>query len=432
MPATRAPPRPAAMSCRPCFLRLRRSPHRRPRREQPVPELVVHRGAGNSFQCELTSGATTISGWAPCTSPKNYDLTGQPDGTYTFSVTQTDPASNVSPAATGNYTLSTAPPSPPTITSSPASPGNGRSPSWSFTGVAGNSFQCELTSGSTTISGWAPCTSPQAYDLTGQPDGTYTFSVTQTDPVGNTSTAAASTYTLSTAPVIVSITSAPESPGNSRAPSWSFTVEAGTTTECELTSGSTTIAGWAPCTSPQSYDLTVSPTATTHSPFRPRTRRATKARPRARMRWTRRLRVRRLSPIALARSARTRRPRGRSRATRVRRSIASSSARPRSWRTGPPAPAPAHTSSNQAAITPSSSPRPTRQATPAPLPPAATRCRHLRRRHGSTARPAPRAPTATRHGDSPTRPGTTSSAVLREARARSMGARPAPARRPTS
>ncbi len=126
--------------------------------------------------------------------------------------------------------------------------------------MAGNSFQCELTSGSTTVFGWAPCTSPQAYDLTGQPDGTYTFSVTQTDPVGNTSTAATSTYTLSTAPVIVSITSAPESPGNSRAPSWSFTAEAGTTTECELTTGSTTIAGWAPWpTSPQSYDLTGQP-----------------------------------------------------------------------------------------------------------------------------------------------------------------------------
>ncbi len=133
---------------------------------------------------------------------ERYDLTGQPDGTYTFSVTQTDVAGNTSAAATSSYVLSTVLPPAPTITSSPASPGNGRSPSWSFAGGAGNSFQCKLTSGATTISGWAPCTSPQAYDLTGQPDGTYTFSVTQTDPASNVSPAATGNYALSTAPAI--------------------------------------------------------------------------------------------------------------------------------------------------------------------------------------------------------------------------------------
>ncbi len=219
--------------------------------------------SGASFQCKLTQGGTTISGWAPCTSPQNNDLTGQPDGTYTFSVEATDQAGNTGPAATSNYTLDTTPPAAPTITSSPASPGNSLSPSWSFSGGAGNSFQCKLTTGATTISGWAPCTSPQAYDLTGHPDGTYTFAVTQTDVAGNTSAAATSDYTLDTVPPAApTITSSPASPGNSLSPSWSFSGEAGASFQCKLTQGATTISGWAPCTSPQAYDLTGQPDGT--------------------------------------------------------------------------------------------------------------------------------------------------------------------------
>ena len=37
--------------------------------------------------------------WAPCTSPKRYDLAGRPTGSYTFSVRASDRAGNVGPAA---------------------------------------------------------------------------------------------------------------------------------------------------------------------------------------------------------------------------------------------------------------------------------------------------------------------------------------------
>src|SRR5438128_36826 len=105
-------------------------------------------------------GGVTVFGPATCTSPTSYDLTGQPDGTYTFTVTATDAAGNTSPAATGTYLLDTTPPVAPAITASPATPGNSRSPAWSFTAEAGAAFTCSLTTGGVTVFPAASCTSP--------------------------------------------------------------------------------------------------------------------------------------------------------------------------------------------------------------------------------------------------------------------------------
>ena len=44
---------------------------------------------GNTFECRLDKGATQISGWATCTSPKSYNLTDG-EGIYTFGVRQID------------------------------------------------------------------------------------------------------------------------------------------------------------------------------------------------------------------------------------------------------------------------------------------------------------------------------------------------------
>src|SRR5207247_7240023 len=72
----------------------------------------------------------------------------------------------------------------PTITASPTTPDNSLAPSWSFTGEGGATFECRLTRGATVVSDWSVCTSPDGYDLTGQPDGTYTFAVRATHPAG--------------------------------------------------------------------------------------------------------------------------------------------------------------------------------------------------------------------------------------------------------
>src|SRR5207244_10098667 len=76
--------------------------------------------AGAAFTCSLTTGGVTVFPAASCTSPKSFDLTGQPDGTYTFTVTATDAAGNTSPARTGTYLLDTTPPDHPAIPASPA------------------------------------------------------------------------------------------------------------------------------------------------------------------------------------------------------------------------------------------------------------------------------------------------------------------------
>src|SRR5439155_255227 len=124
----------------------------------------------------------------------------------------------------------TTPPVAPAITASPATRGNSRSPAWSFTAEAGATFTCSLTPGGVTVYPASPCTSPKSFDLTGQPDGTYTFTVTATDAAGNTSVAASGTYLLDTTPPVApAITASPATRGNSRSPAWSFTAEAGAT-----------------------------------------------------------------------------------------------------------------------------------------------------------------------------------------------------------
>src|SRR4029077_6594211 len=218
--------------------------------------------AGTTTTCSLTQGATVVVASTSCTSPAAYDLTGQADAVYTFSVVAVDAAGNLSPAATSDYRLLTTPPTAPVITVAPSTPGNSRSPSWSFTTVAGTTTTCSLTQGATVVVASTSCTSPTAYDLTGQPDAIYTFSVVAIDAPANLSSAATSDYQLLTIPPPAPvITVAPATPGNSRSPSWSFTTVAGTTTTCSLTQGATVVVASTSCTSPTAYDLTGQPDA---------------------------------------------------------------------------------------------------------------------------------------------------------------------------
>src|SRR2546430_1967127 len=238
-------------------------------------ELSLRRGTGNYWDPSANGGAggftsaTELFFVATGTTSWSYAFpfnTFPADGSYTLRSRATDNANNVETAHGVTFTVDATPPAAPTITSAPASPGTSRSPSWSFSGEAGGSFQCSLTRGATTVSAFTAGTRPEGYDLTGQPAPTYTFHVKQTDAAGNTGAEATSDYVLdTTAPAAPSITSAPASPGTSRSPSWSFNGEAGGSFQCSLTRGATTVSVFAACTSPKSYDLTGQPDSTNTS-----------------------------------------------------------------------------------------------------------------------------------------------------------------------
>jgi len=163
----------------------------------PTPTWAFTGEAGTTFQCEFI-GPGTSNNNSSCPSPYTVDLSGKSDGRYTFRVRSVDAAGNVGPWAESTYTLDRVV-AEPTFTVQPL-PGPDPMPTWEFTGEPGASFSCELTRDGTVVSPFAACVSPTFYDLSGQPLGTYTLSVRQTDEATNTSSAATSPYTYDTTP----------------------------------------------------------------------------------------------------------------------------------------------------------------------------------------------------------------------------------------
>jgi hypothetical protein len=190
--------------------------------------------AGATFQCALDGAA-----FGACTSPKAYS--GLADGSHTFQVRQTDTAGNTGPAASRNWTIDTAAPAAPTITSGPSGLTNQASASFSFTGEAGASLECSLDG-----AGFAACASPKAY--AGLSDSPHTFQVRQTDTAGNTGTAASRNWTVDTVPPNTTIDASPADPSPADV-SFSFSSpDGGTSFRCQLDG-----AGFTSCTSPTSF-----------------------------------------------------------------------------------------------------------------------------------------------------------------------------------
>jgi len=216
--------------------------------------------AGAGFECRVERGATTVFGWAACSSPHTLDLSGAPDGLYALSIRATDAAGNTGPAVTDLYSLDRSPPAPPTVTETPGAVGNDSTPSWSFTVEAGALPECRLERGAAAISDWQPCASPAGYDLAAEPDGAYRFLVRARDAAGNAGSSSQSDYVLDrTAPPAPTIDSTPGAVGSSRTPAWGFTGEPGAVHECRLTSAGAVAFDWAPCNDSASYDLAGAP-----------------------------------------------------------------------------------------------------------------------------------------------------------------------------
>ncbi|WP_194293017.1 Ig-like domain-containing protein [Streptomyces smaragdinus] len=157
----------------------------------------------------VTVGTATVAPDGTWSLPTTTPL---PDGPHTVTATQTDPSGNVSPAATSTFTVDTTAPDAPVITG-PADGSTITSTTPTITGTGEPGATVDVTVdgvslGSTTVNPdgtWSlPVTTPLA-------DGPHTVSAIQTDPAGNVSPAATSTFTIDTtapaAPVIEAPTS---------------------------------------------------------------------------------------------------------------------------------------------------------------------------------------------------------------------------------
>ncbi|HEV2813178.1 MAG TPA: Ig-like domain-containing protein [Solirubrobacteraceae bacterium] len=222
----------------------------------PTPAFTFTHESGASASCRIDRGATVVSDWGPCSSPHGYNLTAQADGAYTFRVRATDPAGNTGAESTRGFTLDRQAPNQPAITSGPPSSTNDATPTWGWNGDPDSTDNCQITRGADVVVGWTTCSSPRTFDLSAQPDGTYTFRVRSSDPAGNISTEANDTFALDRAnPPAPTITSGPAASSSDATPTFGFTAEAGATTACRVERGATVVSDWAACTSPRTYDL---------------------------------------------------------------------------------------------------------------------------------------------------------------------------------
>ncbi|MCU1595427.1 MAG: Cable pili-associated 22 kDa adhesin protein [Frankiales bacterium] len=209
--------------------------------------------------------------FAPCPistsgTPYALDLTDAataPDGSYTLVVRLTDHAGNVNVTdATGVYTLDTTAPNAVLVTA-PVTPSSSRTPTWLLTGDADADLQCRLSSPG--VAGtYAPCAKDPgvpgsgsfAADLTSSPDDTYTLSVRSVDAAGNVGPDKQTAYTLDTlAPATPRTPVTGPSPSRQPVVVWTFSLEAGATGRCSLSSTRGALLTDAPCSSPFTTDL---------------------------------------------------------------------------------------------------------------------------------------------------------------------------------
>ena len=214
-----------------------------------------------TFSCTLTKPDTTQLTDASCSSAKNYDLSGSPDGTYTFAVSQTDEAGNSSFEATDTFVLDRMIDDP-TILSGPMDHDDDDTPTWTFDGEAGTTFDCVLVKPDLSEVSDPGCSSPMSYDVSGEGDGDFTFKVRQTDAAGNVSSLRVDSYLLDRTPPRPTIDAAPDGFINNPMPTFEFQGDASSTFVCELVKPDSSVVTDPACTSAKVYDLSSEPDGT--------------------------------------------------------------------------------------------------------------------------------------------------------------------------
>ncbi|MBX9680612.1 MAG: hypothetical protein K2X38_17805, partial [Gemmataceae bacterium] len=171
-------------------------------------------GATYSYSVSSTGGGTPVTGSGAITTA-NQPITGinvstLPDGTLTYSVTLTDPAGNSGSAATATAVLDATAPAGYTIAANSPYVNASQTTNAGFTFAAAEvgatySYSVSSTGGGTPVTGSGAITTANqpitGINVSTLPDGTLTYSVTLTDPAGNSGSAATATAVLdATAP----------------------------------------------------------------------------------------------------------------------------------------------------------------------------------------------------------------------------------------
>jgi len=141
--------------------------------------------SGVSFLCSLDNAAFTA-----CSSGVTYSSLSS--SSHTFAVEAKDTLGNTSSATTYTWTINTSAPPSPSISGEPTNPTNSTSATFTFSDTqSGVSFLCSLDNAAFTA-----CSSGVTYSSLSS--SSHTFAVEAKDSLGNTSTAASYTWTVST------------------------------------------------------------------------------------------------------------------------------------------------------------------------------------------------------------------------------------------
>lgn len=197
----------------------------------PTASFTFTSNEPSTFHCRLD---TPTFDPVPCTSPMGYAVA---DGQHTFVLRATDAAGNTAEASHMWEVDSAAPTV--NIGSRPASATKSPTATFTFAADSDAATTCKLDGGA-----FEACVLSKTYS--GLPDGSHTFTVSATDPAGNTAEDVY-TWTIDNVPPTVTIVQAPNSVSDLKSPTFAFSVNDGAVT-CKLDSGSA-----SPCLSPKTY-----------------------------------------------------------------------------------------------------------------------------------------------------------------------------------
>jgi len=197
-----------------------------------TPTFTFSSEPGASFDCRIDTAA-----FAPCSSP--FTSVALADGPHTFEVFATDGSGNpdLSPATRAFNVQSAGADT--TIDSGPVGPTNDQTPSFTFSSLAGTTFECRVE----TVTAYAPCVSP--FETATLPPGSYTFAVRALlDGVPDPSPATR-TFTVDIVAPDTTIGAGPTGLINDATPTFTFSSEPGASFACRIDSGP-----FASCSSP--------------------------------------------------------------------------------------------------------------------------------------------------------------------------------------